>query len=692
MARPSKPTREPVPVARAILFTDIVGSTQYFATHGDQAGMRMLEVHNEALFPVIEQANGRIIKTIGDSIMAVFSHPTDAMRAGFALQRRLTDARSSISELNDIHIRVGVHYGMVIERDNDVFGDTVNLAERVKSHAEADQVFVSRNLRDLVRTDPAFAFRSAGARTLKGASEPAELFELTNAPGVSGTSWPRRWARRTARVVRRQPVLIAAVAAIALGITVALWWLSRPTPAPQSIDSIAVLPFLNQDRDPDTEYLSDGLTESIINSLTQFPNLRVSPRASVFRYKGKETDPLAIGLDLGVRVVLTGRLTQRSDSLTVSAELIDVVEKKQLWGEQYNKRVSDALALQQEISREILERLRSKLTSADQQLLAKRGTKDPDAYQHYLKGRYYWNRRTAVNIRKALEEFQQAVNRDPTYALAYVGLADSYALLEQYAGAPAKETLPKARAAAQAALDIDESLAEAHTSLAYINMFLRQYGEAEQHFRRSFEINPNYPTGRQWYAIYLRIVGRTDEALTESRRAQQLDPLSPIISVQVCNLYMLRGDLDTGISECKKVLDLDGNFPRAHDLLGWAYLKQGRTSEAIDAMQNAVDFSGRASQELGYLGYGYAKVGRRPEALAILKELQERYVRHETPAMFPAAVYAGLDDKDSAFAWLDKDFESESGALAYITYFPVYDTLREDERYANLLRRMGLVP
>lgn len=227
-----------------------------------------------------------------------------------------------------------------------------------------------------------------------------------------------------------------------------------------TIDSIACLPFVNQNRDPDTEYLSDGLTESIINSLTQLPSLRVSPRSSVFQYKGKDIDPLKAAHDLGVRAVLTGRLLQRGDSLMVSVELLDARENKQLWGEQYNRKVADALAVQQEISREISERLRNKLSGEEQRQLTRRDTSDPEAYQFYLKGRYYWNKRTAENLRKAMEQFQQAADKDPNYALAYVGLADCYSLLEQYTGLPASETLPKARAAVLRALQIDDSLAE----------------------------------------------------------------------------------------------------------------------------------------------------------------------------------------------------------------------------------------
>src|SRR5438094_1534541 len=270
-----------------------------------------------------------------------------------------------------------------------------------------------------------------------------------------------------------------------------------------AIESIAVLPFANQNHDPDTEYLSDGLTESIINSLTQLSNLRVIPSTSVTRYKAKEIEPLTAGKDLGVRAILTGRILQRGDNLTVSAALIDVRDNKQLWGEQYNRKVADALAVQQEISREISERLRTKLSGEEQQQLTRRDASNSEAYSFYLKGRYYWNKRTVQNVRKAMEQFQQAADKDPNYALAYVGLADCYLLLEEYAGTPAIETIPKAKAFAQRAVQLDDSLAEAHTSVGYAYEELWQWEKAAAELKRALELNPNYPTAHHWHGIFL---------------------------------------------------------------------------------------------------------------------------------------------------------------------------------------------
>jgi serine/threonine-protein kinase len=488
--------------------------------------------------------------------------------------------------------------------------------------------------------------------------------------------------------LHKRAALVSLLVLIVAAAGIAYYWQASSNQT--AIDSIAVLPFVNQSRDPDTEYLADGLTESIINKLTQLADLRVIARSSAFRYKGKEADPFGAGQDLGVRAVVVGRVLQRGEQLMVSAELVDVRGNKQLWGEQYNRKMSDLVAVQQQISREITEKLRAKLTREGQTQLGRGETSNAEAYQCYLRGRYFWNRRTGGGLKKALVQFQEAVDKDPTYALAYAGLADCYALLEVYAGTQSSETLPKARAAAQRALQIDDSLAEAHTSLGYINTHSWQFGEAEKEFRRGIELNPNYPTAHHWYSVYLRAMGQFDQAMVEVRRARQLDPLSPVISVNIVMLYIAMGDLSSAFEECKKIIELDPTFPAGHSYLGWIYLKQGPGREAIAEFHKAVELSGRGSQELGYLGYGYGALGKRAEAMAVLKELEKKHARQESPGIYLAAVYAGLGEKDQAFAWLEKDFQVRNGVLIYITYHPDYDTLRDDPRYEDLLRRMGL--
>ncbi len=490
--------------------------------------------------------------------------------------------------------------------------------------------------------------------------------------------------------LRRKGVFLAAAAVLILAVTAAVYFYFAGHQQ-TTINSIAVLPFVNVSADAETEYLSDGITESLINSLSQLPNLKMIARSSVFRYKGKEVNPQAAGRELGVQAILTGRVVQHGDNLSISVELVDVQNNAHLWGEQYNRKLADLLTIQSEISLEITEKLRLRLASEEQKRVTKHYTENTEAYQLYLKGRYYWNKRTAEGLQKAIEQFQQAIDNDPNYALAYAGLADCYLVMQDIAGAPTSEVLPKAKAAALRALQIDDSLAEAHASLAQIYVALWQWGDAEAEFRRAIQLNPNYPTVHQWYSGELTSMGRLDEAMAEIKRAQELDPLSPVIAVNVAGAYIRRGDLDAAIALCKNFIELDPNFPQTHGILAVAYQRQGRYQEAIAEAQKGVELS-RRTAGLGMLGYCYAVAGKRSEALAILRELEEKHARRESTGANLAGVYAGLGDKDQAFAWLEKDFQDRSGPLAQITGSTILGTLRSDARYADLLRRMGLRP
>jgi TolB-like protein/Flp pilus assembly protein TadD len=505
------------------------------------------------------------------------------------------------------------------------------------------------------------------------------------------------FTRRTGRKLTAVMIVVAVVASALLA-----WQFLRPTTTPVAAGtgprteipekSIAVLPFENATHNTDTEYLSDGISEALINSLSELQQLKVIARSTAFRYKGKQVDPQAVGRELKVRTVLMGVVRQLGDRLNVQVDLVDAMTGAQLWGEEYERKLADVLAVKQALVREVTEKLKLKLTGEQQQRLTKRDTTNPEAYQFYLRGRYYWNKRTAENLKKAIEQFQQAADKDPNYALAYVGLADCYLLLEDYAGTPASETFPKAKAFAQRALQLDSSLAEAHTSLAYVYTNLWQWEQAEEEFKRSIKLNPNYSTAHHWYSIYLLDLGRNDEAMAEIKRAHELDPLSLIIGTTLTYAYFAEGDVNSSIAQCKRVIDLDPNFPRAHEYLGLAYLKQGRHSEAIGELQKAVELSGRERRPLRELGYGYGISGKRAEALAALKELEGKYEKGRAIGQDLAAVYAGLGEKDQAFAWLEKDFQTRSGLLAWTRWTPAFESLRSDPRSADLLRRMGLKP
>ena len=491
---------------------------------------------------------------------------------------------------------------------------------------------------------------------------------------------------------RTKPLLIVSLAAIGILAAGFIGYRYMSSASSGQIQSIAVMPFVNESGNADVEYLSDGMTETLISSLSQIPNLSVKARSTVFYYKSKETTPKAIGQELGVQAVLLGRVAQRGDDVKLSLELVNTQTQDVIWSGQYNRKQADLVSLQNDIARDVLSKLQTRLSGADEQKLAKTYTTNSEAYQLYLKGRFYWNKRTAENLKKAMEQFQMAADIDPNYALAYAGLADCYVVSGDYSGAPNKETLPKARAFAERALQLDGSLVEAQTSLAYSYSLLWQWDRAETEFKRAFELNPNYATAYHWYSLYLVETGRLEEAMREIRRAQELDPLSLIVSYNLALNYVLAGDLNASIAQSKRLIDLDPNFPRAHQSLGYALVKQERFAEAIEEFKKGASLSPNDRQSLRDLGYGFGLAGQHSEAVKVLKDLQTNYEKGEAFAADVAAVYAALGEKDQAFLWLEKDFEKREGRLARIRYHVPYESLRTDPRYTDMLRRMGLKP
>ena len=459
-----------------------------------------------------------------------------------------------------------------------------------------------------------------------------------------------------------------------------------------AIDSIAVLPLVNVSADPNTEYLSDGISESIINTLSQLPNLRVMARSTVFRYKGKDTDPQKVGQDLRVRAVLTGRVLQRGDTLIVQTELVDAEKGSQLWGAQYNRPVADVLAVQEDISREISQNLRLRLTGEEKQRLTKHSTENAEAYQLYLKGRYYWNKRTPQGFKKAREQFEQAIEKDPGYALAYTGLADCYNVLDWYGLLAPKECYPKAQAAATKALALDDTLAEAHASLGFLKaLYEWDWSGSEREFKRAIELNPNYSTAHLYYNNFFSGQGRLDEALVEHRRALESDPLSLVINAALGNTLYFRRQYDQAIEQFRRTLEMDPNFPLAHLGLGMAYEQKGMYAAAIAGLQKATELFEGEPIGLAALGHAYAVSGKKEEARKILEELDQLRKRRYVSAYYFAAIYAGLGEKDQAWAWLEKAYEERASWLnVRFKVDPRFDSLHSDPRYQDLLRRMKI--
>jgi DNA-binding SARP family transcriptional activator len=473
--------------------------------------------------------------------------------------------------------------------------------------------------------------------------------------------------------------------------------LSRPQPSRQdapNISSLAILPLANASDDPGMEYLSDGITESIINNLSQLPQLKVMARSTVFNYKGREVDPRKVGRDLRVSAVLMGRVLQFGDALIIRTELIDVADGAQLWGEQYNRKLSDILVVQEEISREISEKLRLKLTKEEQKRLTKRHTQDTDAYRLYLKGRHFWNKRTEEGLKKGIEYFRQAIDADPNYALAYSGLADcynSFAFSFDLGSLPPSEAIPKAKAAAMKALEIDDTLAEAHTSLAYAKqLYDWDWSSSEREFNRALELNPNYANAHHWYSHYLIAAGRTEESLAESERALELDPLGLIINTHLGWHYIYARQYDLAVEQLRKTLELDPGYGLAHWYLGIAYEQKGLYPEAATEFRKSVEFlKGNLIVEAN-MGHYYAVSGQRKKAQKIIDKLQELSKQRYVSSYEIALIHLGLGEKEQAFGRLERAYQEHSDMLVYLNFEPRLDPLRGDPRFQDLLRRVGL--
>ena len=574
------------------------------------------------------------------------------------------DPEERYQNIKDVAIELKEVRHELQERDTETSVPSV-----ASAGSEARTVWKSETTR--VQSQPATTAAASGSATTRASSAEFIVNEI------------RR--HKTATIIGALVVLIVA-GAVVFGVRNYLHAKSTEV----AVESIAVLPFMNQNKDQSAEWISDGLTESIINNLTQLPNLKVIARSTVFRYKGKESDPLTVGKELGVRAVLTGRLMQHGDSMLISVELIDVRDNKQLWGDQYERQLADMLSVQREIAREITNNLRPTLSGVEQALMDKQYTGNSEAYQLYLRGRFYWNKRTPQDFQKAIPFFQQAIEKDPNYALAYSGLADSYALLTAYSREPARQVMPKAKEAALKSLALDDKLAEAHASLGQIAAYYDyDFPTAEREYRRAIELNPNYATAHQWLAEYFASMKRNDEALASIRRALELDPLSVIINRIYADVLVDGRRYNEAITQYQKTIELDPNFPTAHFFLGRAYELNGMYDQAVQAYSKSQALSQMPPDALKRLNDVYLTSGWKAYVQANL----DRMVvddKNRLPPFVIATFYARLDRKDEALQWLEKGYEERDFRMTLLSVSPELDNLRSDPRFKELMRRMGM--
>jgi serine/threonine protein kinase/TolB-like protein/Tfp pilus assembly protein PilF len=624
-------------------------------------GVVLYEMATGAL-PFRGESSGVISKAILDG------NPTSAMRLNSDLPSKLEDILNKCLE-KDRNLR----YQHAADLRTDL--------QRVKRDADSSRSTVY----------PAGAAHSESSASARALSEGG-----TSTSGIAGASD----SAIAVGLVARHKKLLLSMATVVLLAVIALvfgtyrWLVPRSV---STIDSLAVLPFANLGGNADADYLTDGVTESLIASLTHVPQLKVKSRNSVFRYKGKDVDFQKTGKDLNVDALLTGRVAQHGDTIQVTAELTNVQDNTEIWGERYERKATDIISLQQQIAGDIANKLRSKLSRAEEQKVTKQGTQNPEAYQLYVKGRYYWNKRTAADIKTAVSQFNQAIDKDPSYALAYSGLADAYAVLSNYGDDP-NDVIPKSNAAAQKALELDPTLAHPHAVLAS-NKFDYDWnfsgGEAE--YKKAFELDPNDATAHQWFSEDLANVGgRAQDAIDEAHRAHELDPLSPIIGLAQVGAYHSNRQFEKAIEICRKIIADNPTFGKAHSTLASVYWAQHKYPEAIQEIKTDAQLEGNkdlaefaAALEAGFRSGGWPAALRK----AIKVSVAQRNVRTSYTSPYQiAGLYADLGEMDHAFALLNTAYlEHDAGLVGLRTDFTM-DSLRSDPRYVELVRKMGFPP
>src|SRR6201988_108908 len=546
-------------------------------------------------------------------------------------------------------------------------------------------------LTDTSNTDLDAGTIRLGSGPVSGEVKTSRLTDAnTNASKVRGTGpttvlveRPETDRTQPLRKKRRWLLIGPVVAVLLIAAAGYAYYITRKSNG--AISSIAVMPFVNASGNADVEYLSDGMTETLISSLSQLQNLNVKPRSSVFRYKGKETNPRTIGNELNVQAILNGRFTQRGQDLSLFVELIEVGLDKVVWSQQYNRKQTDLVTLQTDIARDVSNRLTSKLSGADEAKVTKTYTNNADAYQLYLRGKYYQSKYNEDSYRKAIDHYQQAIDLDPNYALAYLGIAEVYNNASDWYMAPTV-AMPKAKAAVLKAIELDNTLAHAHHELGILIFWYDwDWAAAEREMKRAIELDPNYTM----YGLYLAAMGKHEEAIRAQEMTNRRSPLDLQLGMDLSGIYLAAGRVEQSIEQSRKTIELDPNYWGGYQELGLALLRSKHFLEAIAAMEKSRLLDNNPSVS-GYLGFAYAAAGKKADAQKVLDDLKEQSKRQYVPAYSIAIIYAGLNDKDQAFEWLNKAFDDRSFYIALLNFESTLDNLRPDPRFKELLRRAHL--
>lgn len=584
--------------------------------------------------------------------------------------------------------------------DGETRADTVTSI--LKKEPEFDEMRTDTDAGDLqkiirkaIRKIPDERYATAGEmladlREFRGrifGGEQAEWFE--NPSG--GFRIPAEAVTVRSRAIRNRVVILYSAIALLLALVAGFYlYPALNGGARPAVNAVAVLPIVNRTGDADLEFVADGITESLIDKLSHLPSLEVKARSSVFSFKGKNTPVQEVGRQLSVDTVVLGEISKHADGLKVTIEIVEADSGNRMWGREYTRSSSELASLQNVVAIDILNELDLEVAKPERERLEKQYTTNQEAFHHYLRGRYQWNKRTPEGFRIAIEEYSAAVEADPGFALAYVGLADAYVLLENYTGERSSDLLRRAKAYASKALEADPSLPEAHASLGLVLHRSWEWAEAEKEYRTAIRLKPNYAHVRHWYSLLLREVGRFDESLVESKVAEQLDPLSGIIIANLGGAYIVLGDHTSATAVLRRSIELEPDFPWTHCMLAFAESKQGHHDKALLAAKKGYDLAPESVNAISIYGYVLANAGKRADAEKIVDSLVEKYRGGSSHGRNIARIYVGLGEKDKAFEWLEKDLQARSAFLPYIRWSPPFESLRTDPRYGRLLEQMGI--
>jgi adenylate cyclase len=601
--------------------------------------------------PILNKHNGREVKTIGDAFLVEFSSALSAVRCAYDVQRVTREFNMSLPEERKLHLRIGVHLGDVVESRGDISGDAVNVASRIEHLAEDGGVCLTRQVYDQVQNKFELPLKSLGPRSLKNVNAPVEVYKM-------GMPWDEETTPEPTKFERRR---------------------------------IAVLPFVNMSPEPEDEYFADGITEELIDRLAQLSELRVIARTSIMSYKKKEKKISEIAKELAVGSLIEGSVRKAGNRIRITVQLIDGGTEEHLWSSRYDKDFGDVFAIQTDIAQRVTEQAKLHLLDSERRMLGKRPTGNTEAYRLYLKGRYYWNERTRESMNKASRYFDEVVKLDPRFALAYSGLADCNIVSPSYGWQMPREAFPLAKEYALRAIGIDPGLAEPHASLAMVYAdYEYKWNDAEEEFKRAVELKASYATAYHWHSIILAFIGRFGESYEEASRARALDPLSPIINVNLGVALLGLGKAKEAIEQFERVKEDEPGYVSVHNYLGWAYYLDSRTNNAIEEMRRSVVLSGNDPQYKAELACMLGFSGKRDEANEIIGNLESLSKITYVSKVRMAFALFGAGRTDEAFSYLEKAYEERSSNILYFRVWPWFREARQNAKWTSLERRFDL--